>query len=252
MVNLKVHNKIIENIELVIFDRDGTLIDLYHYWSNMVKIRSIKICEFYNLEDRHVEKLMFEMGIDRNNSKIKPTGPVGLKTRKEVMSYAIEYLKSLEIDNSEETCNKIFIEADTHSLTLLDSFVKPLDGMYRLIESLVENKCKIAVATTDIEDRAVRTINTLKLSDKFDKIVGSDTVKKGKPNPDMILKISHDLDVDLKKIVMVGDAYTDIEMGKSAKIKASIGVCTGLTTKEDLNEISPFVADSIDNISVII
>ncbi|SVA64979.1 uncharacterized protein METZ01_LOCUS117833, partial [marine metagenome] len=30
----------LDNIKVVIFDKDGTLIDIHHYWASMIKIRA--------------------------------------------------------------------------------------------------------------------------------------------------------------------------------------------------------------------
>jgi phosphoglycolate phosphatase-like HAD superfamily hydrolase len=45
MVALSVNSKIIQDVGLVIFDKDGTLIELYHYWSQMVALRARLICD---------------------------------------------------------------------------------------------------------------------------------------------------------------------------------------------------------------
>jgi len=40
MVKIKAGNHLIEDIKIAIFDKDGTIIELYHYWSKMVYFRS--------------------------------------------------------------------------------------------------------------------------------------------------------------------------------------------------------------------
>ena len=44
MATLAVDRKFIHDVGLVIFDKDGTLIELYHYWSRMVALRARIIC----------------------------------------------------------------------------------------------------------------------------------------------------------------------------------------------------------------
>ena len=49
MIDLSVDSKVIHDVGLVIFDKDGTLIELYHYWSQMVALRARIICEALGL-----------------------------------------------------------------------------------------------------------------------------------------------------------------------------------------------------------
>lgn len=82
MLNLLVDSDIIENIQLIIFDKDGTLIKLYDYWSQMVILRAKLFCEKLGLNEKHKNNLVYEMGVDLKNRKLRPEGPVGLKKEK--------------------------------------------------------------------------------------------------------------------------------------------------------------------------
>jgi phosphoglycolate phosphatase-like HAD superfamily hydrolase len=50
MIDLSVNFNIIRDVGLVIFDKDGTLIELYHYWSQMVALRARLIGEALGLD----------------------------------------------------------------------------------------------------------------------------------------------------------------------------------------------------------
>ena len=67
----------------------------------------------------------------------------------------------------------------------------------------------------------------------------------------MLHLILKELSVDREDTVMVGDAITDIEMGINAGVKASIGVCSGLTPKEMLLEKTQYVIEDISKIIVL-
>lgn len=77
----------------------------------------------------------------------------------------------------------------------------------------------------------------------------------GKPNKEMVEIISHTMNIDKDKIVVVGDRlYTDIAIGLNSGID-SICVLTGETTKEDIenSDIKPtYIFDSVKNIYDII
>jgi HAD superfamily hydrolase (TIGR01450 family) len=71
----------------------------------------------------------------------------------------------------------------------------------------------------------------------------------GKPDPNMILKIIENFGIPLDKTVMIGDRlYTDVEMGKRAKV-ISVCVLSGETQIKDLEENYPdVVVDSVKDL----
>ena len=66
---------------LVIFDKDGTLIELYPYWSQMVALRARIICETLGLGTEHEPGLRWALGVDEKAGRLRQDGPVGLKKR---------------------------------------------------------------------------------------------------------------------------------------------------------------------------
>jgi HAD superfamily hydrolase (TIGR01509 family) len=123
--------------------------------------------------------------------------------------------------------------------------------MHELINTLYEKNCKIAVATTDKTARADLVTDFLGMSGKVNIVVGEDMVGNCKPHPDMANLILKELSVDKENTVLVGDAVTDIEMGINAGLKASIGVCSGLTSERKLVKMTDYVIEDISRIRVL-
>ncbi|OGC04146.1 hypothetical protein A2276_05995 [candidate division WOR-1 bacterium RIFOXYA12_FULL_43_27] len=250
VVDLKINDNIIENINLVIFDRDGTLIDLYHYWSQMIAKRAELICNRFKLNEEDKTALMFAMGVDVKAGQLRSEGPVGIKKREIVMQAAVDQLAVWGIIDAGLVCFEIFKEVDQWSTDMLGELIKPLPGAKELIDVLLSRDCKIAIATTDREERAKISMDFLALTDKLDYIVGADSVKKSKPAPDMINLILKELKADKLAAVMVGDAETDIQMGNNAGLKACIAVCTGISSRSRLAELTELVVEDISKILV--
>lgn len=250
MPGIRVRNESIDDVRLVIFDRDGTLINIYQYWSWMLEKRSERICRHFALDTIHVAGLMDAMGIDLANKKIKRAGPVGIKKREIVMQAAIEYLRTYGITESYDACMKAFAEVDGLSKNHLQDIIKPLPSLHTLFDALKRHGIKIAIATTDKAVRARMTMDHLGLSRDIDCIIGADSVAHPKPAPDMIEHIVNDLGVAKANAVMVGDAIEDVEMGVNAGVKASIGVCSGITDRELLMTKTKYIAESIADIIV--
>lgn len=251
MVNLAVDRDIIKGVRLVIFDKDGTLMDLYNYWANMVLCRVTLAQKKLKFREAEKKDIMYAMGVDIARAKLRPDGPVGLKKREIVMQAMIDALKRIGFADMNDLCFEAFKKADELSLKNLTEIIKPIKGMHELVTKLGERGCKIAIATTDNTERATLAVGFLGIADKVNIVVGEDMVKNYKPYPDMVDLILERLAVNRKNAVMVGDAITDVEMGENAGLLASIGVCSGLTPKEKLLENTRYVIEDISKIGVV-
>ena len=50
MINLKTNDWEIKNIDTILFDKDGTFIDLHYFWGKMTELRVQEIIKIYNLD----------------------------------------------------------------------------------------------------------------------------------------------------------------------------------------------------------
>ncbi len=251
MVDICVNGDTIKNIRLFVFDKDGTMIDLYNYWYHMIELRAGGICSFYQLSvDTHKESLMFEMGVDVKSRRLRPGGPVGILPRAAVQKAAEDYLLRLNLKDVSGVCFNIFKQADELSLPRLREFIKPIKGAIDLLRQIKKKNAKIAIATTDKTERAQLAVEFLDIESLIDFIVGADRVKQSKPAPDMLILAGESLGINAENSVMVGDAKTDIQMGINANFKASIAVCSGLTGKDDLSQLTPYVIQDVSSIRI--
>ncbi len=251
MVSLSVGGALIKNISLMIFDKDGTLMELHHYWSKMVGLRAEMICERLGLDDSHIKRIALEMGADINTGRLRPGGPVGLKKREIVMQAAIDYLSAVGFDDTYSMCTDVFKEIDEISSRDLSAFVRPIPGAEKLIRDISRKGCKVAIATTDRHERARLAMEFLGFVDALDVIIGADDVKMQKPDPEQIELILNAFGIARSNAVMVGDALTDVQMGTNARLQASIGLLTGLVTYDELAKVTPYVVSDISKIQIL-
>jgi len=250
MVDLSINSKMIRGIDLVIFDKDGTLIELYHYWSQMVALRARLICEALGLGAEHEAGLRWALGVDGKARRLRPEGPVGLKKREIVIQAATDYLEGIGRRDTLPLCEVAFERADEISSRDLRRFIRPIPGATPLVRALHEHGCRVAVATVDVSRRARLAMEFMGVSGWLDLVIGADQVARSKPDPEMILRILDQLEVDRSQAVMVGDALNDVQMGLNACLKAAIGVLTGFATAEQLQALTPFVAQDVSELEV--
>jgi phosphoglycolate phosphatase len=248
--NLRINDYIISDVSLAVFDKDGTLIDVHTYWTNMVKFRAESVARKLCLGEKETVGLMNSMGVDTDLWKIKPEGPVGIKKREIVLHAGVEYLLALGMPDHTNLFEEAFSEVDEKSIDYFHEIIKPLDGLHELFECLRKHSCLIAVATADRTERARLAMRHVGVEDSIDLIVGADLVKKSKPATDMADFVISRLGIPRKASVMVGDAVSDVRMGLNSRFRASIGVASGSTSPERLLEVTPFVVPSIADISI--
>jgi len=253
MAYVLIPNVIFDDVELILFDKDGTLIDLYTYWSKIVALRAKLISiglEHISGQSDLQKQLISVMGIDCHNKRIKPEGPVIVHPRSVVQEKTVEYLQSIGFDSWRvpNVVTIAFGEADALSKYDLDDFIQPIKGVDRVYESMRAHFVKCGIITTDLHNRA--EVAALAIGWHPDVIIGVDDVERGKPYPDMILEACATVGVEPRSTIVVGDSTKDIQCGTNAGVKASIAVCTGLETAEELWKSTRYVVPTVADIRV--
>ena len=246
MSSLILPNGKIENIKMVIFDKDGTLIDVNHYWCSMIEFRA----QFFvdSLKDEVIDKnslyndLVDKMGIDLNMKKMKPQGPVGIKPRTFIIDVAYDTICKYCANYTKDKVVDVFAEVDEYSKLKLKDIVKPLDGVIDLLKNLKKNNILSSIATTDLSTRALLAMENLNIKDYFIEIVGADLVENAKPSPDLIEYIINKHNLMISDVVVVGDSMADLNMAKNAKCEF-LAVKTGLYTKEFIEQSNNIIED---------
>ncbi len=252
MVTLSINSKTIHDVGLVIFDKDGTLIELYHYWSQMVALRARLIREALGLGEEHEAGLRWALGVDEKTGRLRPEGPVGLKKRDIVIKAGTDYLESVGHRDCSRLCEDAFERADEISSGDLSRFIRPIRGAVSLMGALRKGGCRVALATVDVSRRARLAMEFMGFGDQIDLVVGAEQVTRPKPAPDMVDLILKTLGIQPIQAVMVGDALTDVQMGRNAGLKASVGVLSGFATAEQLRALTPFVAQDVSELTVLL
>lgn len=74
MIKLKTSDWQISDIDTIIFDKDGTFIDLHYFWGKMTELRVLEIIKQYNLNKDVFQKFCLELGYDPTSGKCCQTG----------------------------------------------------------------------------------------------------------------------------------------------------------------------------------
>jgi len=205
-----------KQIDLLIFDLDGTLVDTRRDLANSVN---------FALNALNLPALQIE----------------------EVMSYVGDGLKklldrSLPKDGLENIGEVIDIFREHYREHCLD-----FSGFYPDVVNILNyfQDKKMTVVSNKPEEFTRLILEGLRIADFFEIILGGDSLPLMKPDPGPILHILDKLNASNEKTAIVGDGTTDIEAGKAANI-LTCAVTYGLKEKEVLLKMEPdFMIDDI-------
>lgn len=247
MTTLIVGNREIE-CRLIVFDKDGTLIDLHSMV--LFKAKARRDC-IRNRAGKEASQLWEKIvGVDLEAGKIDVNGPLVSMTQEEEIQIAALsfYVSGYSWGESIKTTRIAYHEADrilgpTYGAALLT-------GVKDKLETLKKNGFMLAIASNDTHGVIEESFKALEIHSFFDVIVGSDDVTNGKPSTSMIEEILKQTGIRPEETVVIGDSIVDMRMSRNAGVKACIGVLTGCSAREKLELLADTVIESIAELKV--
>jgi phosphoglycolate phosphatase len=250
--------------ELIIFDKDGTLMDFKKVWIPILQKRTELILasldpglpkkkikkEIYRILGVNIKSINSEVPVSIDPKvSIDTYGPFIYTSRREdliitasvLYRFGIPWQKAKTI--AQDSAEKVEAMIDRTALAAIPGTVK------KTLMHLHDKGISLALATADHSKNTHNILKTSGIDGLFDYVICSDMVKADKPDPEMLEKIISELKADRKKVIFVGDAITDMEMGKRAGIGLVVGVLEyGIAKKEDLMQHADVVIDSLRDI----
>lgn len=182
----------LDNIEAVIFDLDGTIVDSMWMWKSI-----------------DIEYL----------ARVNRECPNNLQKCIEGMSFyetAVYFKDHFELEDSVEDIMECWNEMafDKYSKEVLLK-----DGCKEFITYLHENGYKLGVATSNSRCLASESLRSRGIIQYFSEIITGDECDKGKPEPDVYLQTASHLNVSPDKCIVFEDLPAGIIAGKRAGMK---------------------------------
>ncbi len=198
-----------QNIKLVIFDLDGTLINAY-----------AAICSSFNY-------VMRKLGLKPKSSSF---------IRRQVGWGDTNLLKSSVPELDLERSLRLY--RNHHKLSLLrQSRLYPY--VKELLQQLKNQGCKLAVASNRPSRFSFILLKHLRISGFFDYVLCADKLKHGKPDPEILNKIIRSFSIKKSQVLYVGDMVIDAQAGRRAGVKTII-VTSGSSSIAEIRKEHPF------------
>ena len=201
------------DIEAVVFDKDGTLLDFDAFWIEISKCVINDIKEKLGAENVPNEKLLSAIGVsgaeaDENGLLCKGTyEEIGLA----IYGVLKEYKDDTDCAETVRLVEKSYTEnADAGEVKAA------CDNIRDVLLRAKEGGRKLLVVTTDNAEITHKCLCRLGIDDLFDEIYTDDGNFPPKPCPDCIKIFSASYGIPPEKMVMVGDTITDILFARAA------------------------------------
>ncbi len=232
------------------FDKDGTLVDLHHQYSTLMDKRLEKILARYPQEEGFRRALGRAVGYDVDRRTIGPGGPLAVATREQTLKIVTDFLsqQGLPFGKAENIARESFHLADLE--LRLDELIRPMEGLYPLLQALKGKNVFIACLTNDEHRRAQAILEFLRIAEFFHLIFGGDEANRPKPDPEMIAAACQRLRLLPRQIAYIGDTVTDMIMARKAGAGLAVGVLGGAANESLLAAEADVVIPNLEAISV--
>ena len=234
----------LDGIDLVVFDKDGTIIEFGSMWSGWAVVMVEGVVAATRLPI--AGPLYAMLGVDPVTGVVQAGGGLAATPMARLRDRTREVLMAsgLSATDAERA-----LETAWHAPDPVAS-ARPVTDLGALFDRLRDGGCRIAVATTDDRDPTERTLAALDLADRIDATVCADDGIAVKPAPDMVLHLCAALGVESARTAVVGDTAADLQMGRAAGAGLVVAVLTGVGGRADLAPLADAVIASVEELEV--
>jgi len=232
----------LDGIDLVVFDKDGTLISFEAMWGGWARDLGSRL---EAATRRPVAGDVFStIGYDPTADRVLAGGPLAIATMAELEELVGAVLRRWcpSVAAARRILGEAWFEPDPVERAV------PLADLVGLFRALRESGRRIAVATTDDRRPTEATLAGLGLGDLVADVVCGDDDGPRKPDPATILGVATRIGVGIARTAMVGDTPADLSMARAAGAGRSIGVRSGVGGEADLVPHADLVLDTVGDL----
>ena len=232
-------NRSLAGIDLVVFDKDGTLIEFDAMWAGWSADLATNLERASGIPIR--EALFGMLGFDPVSGRVLAGGGLAATPMARLRDLTRVLLVAAGLGESaaDAALDEAWHAPDPVALA------HPLADLPGLFARLRGSGKHIAVATSDDRDPTERTLAALGLTELIDAVVCADDGIAVKPAPDMVVQLCSQLGIEPARTAVVGDSAADLEMGRRAGAGLVVGVLTGVGEVTHLEPVADLVVASV-------
>ena len=256
MANVQVNGRLYDNIQLIAFDKDGTLLDFHHLWGQKAQLWVRWLIE--QVEDR-VESprslhqaLYHTIGYSPATNRVINDSPLAVASMPRLCNIAATVLYQHGVAWHEaEQIAQASMPASIGTLPTAAQ-VKPLGDVSAVIGKLAQAGMRKAIITSDDRAATEATLPLLGILYLIDALVCGNDETPNKPAPDALWQIGERYQIAPAQMLMVGDTAGDMMFGRRAGVAGCIGIRGGAGDQRALREEADELIDTIEGLQLIL
>ena len=225
-------------IDVVIFDKDGTLIDFHAMWGGWARGLGERLDATIR---RPVSLDVFAaIGFDPATGRVSAGAPLAIETMAGIEETVARVLRRWcpSIAAARRATEAAWSIPDPVELAV------PLADLRELFGRLRGDGRRIAVVTTDDRAPTDATLRALGVRSAVEAMVCGDDGFPMKPEPDPVFAICQVYGSEPSRVAVIGDTPADIAMGRAAGAGRVVGVRSGIGRDSDLADADAII-DSV-------
>ncbi len=228
----------------ILFDKDGTLIDLDATWLPAYRAATNLVADRAGRPGL-AERLLVEAGRDPASGRIDPDSPLAWATTTEI---ARTWAARAGANDSDALAAEILAIFDAQTATNEVA----LADLGQLFAGLRARGYRIGVATNDGEASSRAVLAACGALAEIDFIAGHDSGYGQKPDPGMVTAFARAGGLTVREIAVVGDTPADMKMARAAGAGLAVGVLTGPTPADRLAPLADHLLANVAEIDKVL
>ena len=230
---------LLDGIDFVVFDKDGTLIDFGAMWGDWATALGERLD---GAARRPVSGDVFAaIGFDPASGRVLGGAPLAVATMAELREIVAAIVRRWcpSIAAARRVVESAWFEPDPVVGAV------PLGDVAALFATLRAAGRTIAIATTDDRAPTEATLRALGVRGDVAAMACADDDIGLKPDPSVLFALCQVARTPPERTAIVGDAPIDLAMGRAAGAGRVIGVLSGVGSREELTPLADAVLGSV-------